>query len=112
MRTCLNSHCNEGAGKCVYIIPELAVCAGIIESGVFKGVLIGKFFNHTVEYIRKCGFDKKIFFPGENAGVTLVVIKHLFVFGCVAELSDKVNKLGKDDLAVVKLGAPCGIPYK
>ena len=65
MAALFNSERQKRAAALVNIVPELRVGSGIIERCIFKGILVGKFFNHFVKNLGKGFFNEQILFPNE-----------------------------------------------
>ena len=75
MRACLYPQGYKRTAEFVHIVAKFAVGPRVIKRGVFKGVLVGEFLNHSVKHLRKGLVYKQIFLPDVFSGVGAVVIK-------------------------------------
>ncbi len=103
---------DEHPAKLVHVVAELGVGAGVVEGGVFKGVLVGEFLHHAVEHLRESQVDEVVFLPHELAGVGGVVVQVVRCPRRAAELLHIGDEVGKDDLHILQARHPLGVPFQ
>ena len=106
----LDTHGNERAGKGVHVVAELGVSAGVVQGGVLEGVLVGEFLHHAVQHLGEGQVNELILFPYVLTRVGAVEVEGTALLGWVVELLHEAGELGENDLHVVQLLAPDGIP--
>ena len=107
---CLNAHGNESAGEGVHVIAELGIGAGVVQGGVLEGVLVGELLHHAIQHLGEGEVNELILFPDVLTRVSTVEVQGAALLGGIVELLHEAHELGKDDLHIVQLLAPAGIP--
>ena len=110
MRACFYAHCNKCSCECINVVTELCICSCVIKRCVFKSKLIGEFLNHSVKNLRKCLFNKLLFFPYKFTGMCLVVVVFLLVCFVLNGLHETLV-MGQNDFKIFNRFKPLGIPF-
>ena len=111
LSTCPYPQGDQRPGAFVHVVPELAVGAGVIQGGVFEGVLVGKLLHHAVQHVAKGAVDQRLLGPYEMAGVQLVAVQRLLLL-LLAVAAHEARKVGKDHRHVVQVVHPGGVPFQ
>ena len=103
---------HQGTGEVVHILPEFLIGAGVVEGGVLEGVLVGEFLHHPVEDLGEGQVDQLVLLPDVLAGAVVVEVEGLLLASGVVEAVHVVDEVGEDDLPVLEILHPLGLPLE
>ena len=103
---------DQGPGELVHVVPELGIGASIVQGGELEGVLIREFLHHPVQHLGEGLVDDQLLLPGELARVGRVLIEGGPGTVGVVESGHEVDIMRKNDLQIVDLRHPGGVPLQ
>ena len=108
----LDAHGNQGPGEGVHIITELLIGSGVIQGGVFEGILVGEFLHHAIQNLREGQVDQFVLFPDVLAGAVMVEVEGLLFASGAVEAVHVVDEVGEDDLHLLNVFQPLRLPLQ
>ena len=103
---------NQRTGKIIHIFPELFIRTGIVQGGVFEGILVREFLHHPVQDLGESQIDQVILLPDILSGAIMVIVQRLLAGTGVIEPAHVVDKMGKNDLPVLQVFHPLPLPLQ
>ena len=91
----------------IHIASEFSIRTGIIQSRIFKGILVRIFFHHGIQYIREGSIDYIVLLPHEGTGLITVIVSLVIFFFIAAKRRNIISKVGQHDIRVIYLIVPC-----
>ena len=112
VRAGANAQRQECARALVYVATELCIGSGVIQCGILKGILVGEQLDHTVKHLREGHIDQRVLFPHILARVRIVIVQIILRAGGVGKTLHIGCELSQNDLGIVNVCNPGGIPLQ
>ena len=102
---------DQGPGKLVHVVPELGIGPGIVQRGVFEGVLVGELLHHFVQHLGEGIVDDDVLLPDILPGAGGVIVE-VALPSLPLKAGHVDGVVGEDHLRVVQALHPGGVPQE